>query len=710
MMRGVFRASLLAGVAVTALSPSQLAAQEADARATQLAPVVIEGEAGTDQDIKDYVARSVSAGTKTDTPLTEVPQSVSVVGREEIEVRGAQKTDEALRYTAGVFAQPYGADSDTDWIFIRGFDATQTGAYLDGMPLFFEGYGSTLVDPYTLERIEVLKGAASVLYGGSNPGGLVNYVSKLPTGERIRRAEAGYSSSGKGSGYSAFDIGDAFNDRFDYRLVARFEGGKDSDKFDPDFKGVISPSLRINMTDATRLTILANYTAVDEHHIPGTWLPYEGTVTEASFGRISRDFNASEPDYDYYTRTQGYVGYELEHDFGSGWSFSQKARYTHVNVGEQQVLGYGYYAAPGYLGRGAFKQNTSMDQFVADTSVKGEFGTGPLAHKMLLGTDYRIYTSRSAVAFGSAGSISVLNPVYGLAAPSATLSAESTLEQQQAGFYLQDQIRFGGGWIVTLNGRYDKLWTDNKGTQSRDGAASGRAGIAYETGFGLTPYASVATFFNPQLGTTFGGEAFKPETGTQYEAGLKYQPGFMNVLFTASIFDLTRQNVQTADPVNAWQYVQTGEVRSRGIELEAKGEIARNLRATLAFTAYDLEITKDNTAANVGKVPLAAPEVQGSFWLDYGFDGRFFNGALDGLSIGGGLRYVGETFADNANLYKVPAVTLADARIGYKRDNWGLDLNATNIFDKRYVSACNTAAYCYYGEGRTLKLRLHTTW
>lgn len=151
-------------------------------------------------------------------------------------------------------------------------------------------------------------------------------------------------------------------------------------------------------------------------------------------------------------------------------------------------------------------------------------------------------------------------------------------------------------------------------------------------------------------------------------------------------------------------------MRSRGIELEAKGEIARNLRATLAFTAYDLEITKDNTAANVGKVPLAAPEVQGSFWLDYGFDGRFFNGSLDGLSIGGGLRYVGETFADNANLYKVPAVTLADARIGYKRDNWGLDLNATNIFDKRYVSACNTAAYCYYGEGRTLKLRLHTTW
>ncbi|MFD1694002.1 TonB-dependent siderophore receptor [Roseibium aestuarii] len=707
MTRGILAAAFLASTALTGHSAF---AQDTTTRLEQVTVETAPGDEAATGAVEGYVADATLTGSKTATPLNEIPQSVSVVGAAEFRERGATKADEALRYTAGVFAQPYGADSDTDWIFIRGFDATQTGVYLDGMPLFFNGYGSTLVDPFTLERIEVLKGAASVLYGGSNPGGLVNYVSKVANGKRIRSVETGVSTADEGTAWTAFDIGDAINDVASYRVTGHLEGQKQDDGFDDNFKGVISPSLRLDLNDSTKLTLLGNYTAVDETHIAGTWLPYEGTVTRAAFGRIDPDFNGSEPGSDYYTRTQFSFGYDLQHAFDNGWSLDHKSRFTHVNVGEQQVLGYGYYASATELGRGTFKERTSADTFVSDTSLTGTLATGALDHTLLAGTDYKFYRNRSASGYGSAGAIDVLNPVYGAAGETYAVGADTVLEQHQLGAYAQDQIRFGGGFIATFNGRYDQVWTDNNGTTSTDGALSGRAGLAYEFANGLTPYVSVASFFNPQIGTTFAGDAFEPETGVQYEAGLKYQPTFMNALITASVFDLTRQNVQTDDPVNAWQKIQTGEVRSRGIELEAKGEILDNLTATAAFTAYNLEITKDTVAANVGKVPLAAPEVQGALWLEYGFDETLFGGALDGVSIGGGLRYVGKTFADNANLYEVPDVTLVDAHLGYSRDNWGVDLNVTNLADTTYVAACNTSAYCYYGEGRTVMLRARATW
>ncbi|WP_417685036.1 TonB-dependent siderophore receptor [Roseibium sp.] len=711
MKRGVLHAGLLAGTAMTLVFVTSALAEEA-ADATRLEKIAVQGAAQSDSPtgaVDGFVAGTTYTGAKTATPITEVPQAISVVGTKELSVRGATKTDEAMRYTAGVFSQPYGSDSDTDWFYIRGFNATQTGVYLDGMPLFANGYGSTLVDPFTLERIEVLKGAASVLYGGSNPGGLANYVSKVANGERIRFVETGVSTNANGTGFLAFDIGDAINDKYAYRVTGRLEGSREDDGFDPGFKGVISPSLRVDLTDSTRLTLLANYTAVDETHIPGTWLPYEGTVVDAPFGRIDPDFNASEPAYDYYTRTQAYFGYEFEHAFDNDWTLRHKARYAHVNVGEQQVLGYGSYASTGVLNRGAFKERTSADTFVADTSLTGTLRTGAFEHELLAGTDYRFYRNASASAFGTAGTINVVNPVYGATTPSATLGADKVLTQQQLGFYAQDQIRFGDGWITTLNARYDRVWSENGSDSGSDGALSGRAGLAYGFDFGLTPYASIATFFNPVIGTVSGGKFAEPETGTQYEVGLKYQPNFVNALFTVALFDLTRQNVTTTHPTTS-VVSQTGEVRSRGFELEAKGEVLDNLTATAAFTAYNLEITKDADSSLIGKRPKIAPEMQASFWLEYAFDDAVFAGSLEGLSIGGGVRHVGETYAENANTNKVKSSTLFDAHVGYAKDNWGLDLNVNNLLDTTYVAGCDTQYYCYYGEGRTVMLRAHATW
>lgn len=717
MKRGTLKAGTLAGTAMALILSSAALAQDAGS-STVLDEISVEGISDPNAPFDGYLAPSTLSGSKTATPLLEIPQSVSVIGRDELNDQGVQKTDEALRYTAGVFTQPFGYDSDTNWMFIRGFQATASGTYLDGLQNFGYAFGSFYVDSFNLERIEVLKGAASVLYGGSNPGGIINYVSKRPTGERLRYVESGINDAG--TAYLGFDIGDRIKDAFDFRVSGRIQGGNGYTDFEEGIRGSISPSLTLHLNDATKLTILANYTGTDETHNGGAFLPYVGTVVDASFGKIDPERNFTEPDLDSYTRTQASIGYEFEHAFNKDWTFRQNVRFGAADIDEQFLYGNGYSTEP-MLSRINFAHETSVKTFVADTQIEGVINTGPVEHTLLAGVDYKYFNIdqvQSSALWGTKTDINVVNPVYGTAQTTPVSYLNQDLTQNQLGFYMQDQLRFSEGWIVTLNGRHDSVWTSTHDrptyyapsqdtrNDSYESAFSGRAGLAYEFDNGLTPYVSAATFFNPQIGTTRLGKMFSPETGTQYEVGLKYAPTFMDALFTVALFDLTRQNVLTVDPVNINYQVQTGEVRSRGIELEAKGKVTDNLTATAAFTAYDLEITKDNDATIVGKTPYIVPEVQGSLWLDYAFDEEF----VKGLSIGGGLRYLGQSWADQQNLYKVPETLLVDARIGYKRDNWGVDLNVSNLFDETYVSACQTTSSCAYGEGRAIRLKVHATW
>lgn len=674
--------------------------------------------------VNGYVGRGTTAGSKSPTDITEIPQFVSIVGRTEIDDQGAQKVDEALRYTSGVFAQPFGADSDMNWLFIRGFDATQKGTYLDGLQLYNHAFGSFYIDSFALERIEVLKGPASVLYGGSNPGGIVNYVSKRPTGERLRYLESGINDAG--NAYVGVDIGDRVNPFFDYRITGRIAGGDDYSDFQEDgFRGFISPTLRWS-DDTTSFTVLANYSHVDEIHGGGTFLPYVGTVVSAPYGRIRRDANYTEPDIDTYEREQGSIGYEFEHKLTSDLIIRQNARYSAADVKEVQLYANGYTGgdpASASLERVNFGHDSTVSTFLIDNQV--EWVTrGPFAeHTFLAGVDYKYFNIdqiQGSALWGTTTPISVVNPIYGVPQSQRVSYLNQDFTQEQIGTYLQDQIRFGDGWLVTLNGRYDWVTTESKEgatfyapaqpvQKSDDGEASGRAGIAYAFANGFTPYASAATYFNPVIGTAANGDFFLPETGQQYEVGFKYAPRFVDAVVTAALFDITRQNVLTRHPdtVNfPFAQVQTGEVTSRGFEIEAKANLTEQLRASAAFTAMDIEVTKDNDPTIVGNQPFVVPEVMASFFADYTFRGN----ALDGISIGGGVRYLGSSYADQQNTLKVPDVTLFDARIGYDWDHWGVTLNVTNIFDEKYVASCQGENVCSYGEGRVVKLKTHVTW
>lgn len=669
----------------------------------ELDEIVVQGEGGSGTGpVKGYVAKATTAGAKTDLPIEQIPQSVSVMGREEIDARGADKVDEALRYTPGVFAQPFGPDGDTDWLFIRGFQATQSGVYLDGLQSYSYAFGGFLIDSNDLERIETLRGASSVLYGGSNPGGLVNMVSKRPTGERIRKLETGINDAGYAS--FGFDIGDRLSDTVAARISGRLAGGDGYTDFEENIRGTVSPSLTIDLSDTTQLTVLANYTHLDGVHNGGAFLPYVGTVVAAPYGYIDRDANFTEPDIDNYDREQGSLGYELTHEFGDGWKATQAARIAYSDVEEASLYAYAY-SSPAELARINFAHHSKTLALNTDNRIEGTVDTGPLEHKLLFGLDYRLYDLDQVQASSLGTPISAPNPVYGSPQPTPSPHIDQTLRQQQLGFYAQDQIAFGDGWLATLNGRYDHVWTDAVGTPAYsgdDGEWSGRAGLAYAFDNGLTPYASVSTFFAPVLGAN-GSGVFLPESGQQYEAGLKYRPDWIDGLFTVSVFDLTKQNVLTG-PWNA--QTQIGEVNSKGVELEAKVNLTENWKLTASAAVMDVDITKDADAAIIGKTPYIIPETMASAWLDY----TFSTGAFEGLTVGGGLRYVGSSWADNENTLKVPDVLLADARIGYSRDNWGIDLNVNNIFDTDYVASCQTAFSCGYGEGRVIKLTGHFSW
>lgn len=713
LIRILLNGTALAALLLPAVTQARDAlAQEATAPAV-LGPITVEGSKAADtatSPLRGYVPGRTATGAKTDTPLEEVPQSVSVIGREEMDDRGAQKVDEALRYTPGVFAQPFGQDTDTNWMFIRGFQATQSGVYQDGLQLYSYGFGGQFVDSYTLERIEVLRGASSVLYGGSNPGGLVNYVTRRP-GETVRTVEAGINEHG--NAHLGLDVGGAVDPTLSYRLTGRIAGGNTSTDFADGFRGTVSPSFKWSPNDANSLTVLTNYTDIDETHNGGAFLPYVGTVVDAPFGRIDRTRNFTEPGIDTYRRRQVSVGYEFEHRFDNDLIFRQNARYGYSRVHEISVYPYGYSgfsAAPtdpnNLLSRINFEHRTEVNSLLIDNQLEGRLQTGAVAHTALAGVDYKYFAMDQVQMSGSATPISATNPVYGAPQDLRSAYIDQELTMRQLGVYVQDQMRFGGGVLVTLNGRYDIVSTDADGTPAYDGRTgklSGRAGLAYEFANGLTPYVSASTFFNPVLGSSPVAGVFKPESGRQYEVGVKYRPTWMDGLFTAALFDLTRTNVVTG-AFNA--ETQLGEVNSRGLELEAKANITPGLKATAAFTALDLDIKKDANPALVGKTPYVVPQVQGSAFLDYTIQ----ESALAGLSVGGGVRYVGSSWADNENTLKVPAATVFDARIGYKRDNWGAKLSVTNLFDKAYVASCQTQYSCGYAEGRTALLTVNLSW
>lgn len=693
-----------------------------------LPTVTVEGESALGQ-VSGYVARQSVAGTKTDTPIIETPQSISVLPRDVIDQRQAQTMGEALRYSAGVRPGQYGNDARGDWIQIRGFEATDTSQFLNGLR-FNPGYVAGSIETYGLERYEIVRGPGSVLYGQMSPGGLINMVQRRPTdtAQGEVRLTAGsndwkqlaFTSSGPLSEdrtwtYSMTGLG---------RLADLDVDSSRNDRL------YLAPALTWRPDADTRVTLLPYYQR--DRTIGGQFLPFVGTVTETTFGRISRKLNTGEPVFDKYDRTQYGIGWEFERRLNETFTVSQNARYSHVATNWKQVYGGGLLdGSENLLNRIAYDEDYSFNTFQVDTRGEARFATGALQHTLLTGFDYQHISYKSVAAFATATPLDVYAPTYGSAIPSLDTPYQNRVQgTNQYGLYAQDQIRLGDRWVAMLGIRQDWVEQNTKNRPSdfaggenytsegkNDDATTWRVGLTYLAPNGLAPYVSYSTSFLPQAGAQSparGNAPFEPTRGEQYEVGLKYQPPGLNSFVQVSAFQIKQRNSLTTDPENTLYQIQTGEIRVRGAEAEMLASLAQGLNLIGSITYLDAEITRDE-GGNAGNRPAGVSKLSGGLYADYTFGEA--SGWAKGLGLGAGLRFVGNTAADNANSAIVPSVTLLDASLRYDLSNLGPQfrgleaaVNASNITDERYVARCTTTTACFYGNGRLVLGSLSYRW
>ncbi len=681
-------------------------------------PVVPEGTIALDTvevqgqgETTGYVARSSTAGTKTSTPLIETPRSISVVTRQEMDDRGATTVPEALRYTAGVTTGAYGFDPRFDQIYVRGFPMTTLGDFRDGLKQFPAGFTTFRTEPYQLERIEVIKGPAAVLYGQSVPGGLVDRRSKLPTDYTFREVQAQIGTFGRAQ--TAFDFGGPVDPEKTmlYRIVGL--GRLGDTNFDiADQRFMIAPSFTWRPNGATSLTLSALY---------------QQDETDASAAGINRNgqvlkLRGSDPHYDHLKQKQGQIGYEFEHKFNDILTFRQKARYSQIEAESRYLSGSFANATTTIYDRGAVSVGDRLTSFQIDNNLEANFRTGPAAHKLLLGLNYDYNLWHFGLGFGPvlpAYRFDTANPVYGFSGPTPAYTIRTRSQLEQLGLYVQDQISLGN-WRIALSARKD--WTDrNESNQiantvtaaNRNDAFTYSAGLLYLFDNGLAPYVSYATSFQPVTSQGANGAVLEPSEGEQIEAGLKYQPANGAISLTASAYQLKEKNAPKLGGYVAGlpYYVSVGEVTVRGVELEGKARLFEGLDLAASYTFSDAEITRTTVASEYGRTPAVTPRHTASLWLNYNLQA----GPFAGLGAGVGVRYVGETWTANDNTAKNDAYTLFDAVLRYdfgkaNRQLAGLSASvaANNITDKQ-VSVCN-AGYCYLSQGRTVIGTLTYRW
>lgn len=666
--------SVLADAAAT-----DIAAADAANTAVKLKTIVVKDRSDSDD---AYVARHSHAGTKTNASIAETPQSISVINSTELENRNVGAITDALLYTPGTSVNAFGFDPrGLDWIILRGFDAWYTGNFRDGMNqtpgLMFMG---TQTEIYGLERIEILRGPASVLFGKGDVGGIVNRVSKLPSDSPVREVVAQVGSHERKQ--LAADWGGSLDKSgaIDYRVVGvvldtntqeEYPNGDDT----MQERQYFAPSLRWQIAEKTSLILQAEILRDEASDDIQYVTDFNGEPTDVKEG---------DPDYSKIENTTDAIGYQFSHELASGWSVQQKLRNSRRTMDKHHILS--WFADDGVtLEREARFDEESVDELTIDTSTFGDVDTGSIKHTLLFGIDWDDSTAKWERHTADAPSLDLNNPDYDLDIPEPhEPGPTSKQDSRQLGFYAQDQIRFDAHWLLTVGARHDRVETElDDEPKQTDNVTTGRIGLSYIVGNGWAPYISYAESFLPNIGVDEDtGEEFDPSRGKQTEVGIKYIPDNKPVSFTAAVFDLKKTNVVSYDPFEDRQR-QAGEIESKGIELEVKAELNQQLNLTASYTRLDMEVLESVDSTELGQFPMLIPEDSASLLLDYTVSAP----ALKGLGFLAGARYIGKRWNDPANTSSQPSYTLFDAGVHYAAGPWRFELNATNVFDKEYLAA-----------------------
>jgi iron complex outermembrane receptor protein len=708
MIRAIrFRRALLAGAAAVGVGASAQAAM-ADQPTSTVQEVVVTAP--------HYVPTTNTSATKIAIPLIETPQSITVVTRDQIDVLNVQDLSQAVRYTAGVVGENYGSDERYDWLTLRGFTPVE---YVDGLQAPVNSNNNTGLDLWGADSVEILKGPSGVLYGQTPPGGLVNVT--------LRHPEAAFSAELQGQ-YGSFDdrqlAGDITGSLVgDGVLEGRFTFLARNRDTQTNLVGAkryyLAPALTWNIDPDTRLTFLSYYQDDKVHGDGGGFLPAQGTYLSNPNGKIPVEFNAGDPDYNRFNRDEYSLGYEFEHKFNRAITIKQNLAYSSNKDDFHSLYGANLEADNQTLDRYIFVYPEDTKQFAVDTRAEIRGSTGPIDHVALVGVDYRDWRYNTDFGFAVGPSINIFHPVYGQKVTDPTLYRDIRENQSETGVYAQDEMKYGR-WRLTLSAREDWLHTADEGYKTtNDTAFTYRAGLNYVFRNGVAPYVSYSTSFLPTTGASYGGQPFVPSTGSQVEAGVKFEPRFLphdvKMFNTLAVYDLVQDHVLTNDPAHVFFSIQTGQVEVKGVELESVARIHESLTFNFSYAYTDSKVTK-STGFDKG-LPLAnvSPH-KVSAMVDYTWQ----QGPIRGFGLGAGVRYLSSSLGDTtdspASFTAIGApinfpssdVTLFDAMLHYNWEKWKLQVNASNLFDKIYVQRCSStySADCFYGLRRDVTVTL----
>ena len=649
--------------------------------------------------------------TKSDIPLIQTPQSITIVTRDQIDLLNFTDAQQAVRYVAGVSGENYGPDLRFDFIQVRGFTPKQ---FIDGLAtpvttsIFSNG-----VDLYAFESLDILKGPASVLYGSSPPGGLYNQRSRRASSQTAGEVSIKYGEDDYKQ--IATTLTGAASDFLDGRITLLYRDRDAERDFVNAQRILAAPTVTAHLGPSTNLTGLLYYQYDEVNGDTNGFLPAVGTLLKNPLGQIDRGTNLGEPDYNSYTRDQFGAGFELTHDFSDQFGADVNLKYSEYDESQRVIYGAGLGVDNRTVSRFSFPYAEKVESFAVDGRLHGQADTGSVGHKLLLGVDHRSVDNVAKFGFGLAPDIDLFDPVYGAGAPFQTPPLSFTFNDQrvrQTGLYAQDQIAVGNLYLL-LSGRYDWVNTFNRNTASQNARNDQnkftyRAGLNYVTESGIAPYVSYATSFEPQIGTDADGNSYNPATGRQIESGVKFDGRAfgddVKLFATAAAFYIEQKNLvvtqvtPTGPPIGG---VQTGKVEVYGGEIEVVARIQEQLSINGSYSYTHSEVIDSNTAVEVGAQLPVTPRHKASLLVDYTLQ----RGSLGGLGIGIGARYTSGSAGSlpgpfNPTVLVSEDPVLFDAIIHYDTPDWRFAVNGSNILDDRYVARCASFSNCTFGSGR----------
>ncbi|MEH2275314.1 MAG: TonB-dependent siderophore receptor [Nostoc sp.] len=573
----------------------------------------------------------------------------------------------ALSQTAGDRGENY-----TIW----GFDAN---VYKNG---FLDDGSATrgFRDSANIERVEVLKGPASVLFGRLEPSGIINLVTKKPL------AEPYYNVSFTAGSYSfyrpALDFSAPLTQdgKLGYRLNVAYENSGSFRDFVHKERFLVAPVLNWKIGDKTNLTLKGEYFHSENPYDDGLYLLGGTIIPDVP---ISRNLNDPRSRF-VIDQSQTYL--TLNHEFNQNLSLRTAFRVTTALERENRFSLRGDVASnDGTVNLFSFAYNQYHETYFLQNDLTAKFNTGFVKHTLLFGVELGKVYDREVYDFVDVGSSNIFNPVYNFSYGPSERGVDNAQNSDSFGVYLQDQISVFDNLKLLVGGRFDTYhsefqnFLDASSTVTDSDAFSPRVGVVYQPTKEISLFANFSRSFVPVSGSSKNGDAFEPTRGTGYEVGIKGD--FLNnrLSSTLAFYTVTKTNVLTEDPSDRNFSIQVGEQRARGIELDIAGEILPGWKVIASYAYTDAEITKDNTYP-VGNTLGGIPRHSGSLWTTYTFQ----KGTLEGFGFGGGIFAATEAYGYLDDLYTVPGYVRTDAVIFYKKDRLRASVNFKNLFDVRY--------------------------